>query len=426
MHMVKDMVQAMETWSQILSLARWKQRPVPQGGAVRQRRDLSIHFLGDQGIVLDPVAQKVYRLDQVSTLVWCLLDEGLTVGAIKTRLQRDHGLPLDDADGSVDIALAAWDRQGLLDAPHRPSVNGRAANPAPVRRPEPALPIPAIGEACERLSLRVAGLHIILDVHTPRPLDHLRAVFDHLAVEHDGRDALSCSLVPFRRGYAVTAGRRTLMRCPAEAEVVPMVKTALSMLAIETVDAPGALHAAALAIDGQAVVLPAGGGAGKSTLAAALVHNGFDLAGDDTVFLLADGRTIQPMPLAICLKEKAWAAVAGCVPDIDRLPGHRRGDGKTVRYVVPRRNGAFAFATDPLPIARLVFPCFQPRSGVAVHRLSGGEALQRLLPQFFPKEQRFDRDTLDCLVTLLEHVDACAITYGDLAGAVDAVKRAIS
>lgn len=412
--------------SRILSLARWRQRSAPPGGAVRLRRDLSIHFLGDQGVVLDPAAQKIYRLDQVSTLIWCLLGEGLTVEAIKARLCGDHGLPIDDADRSVHIALAAWDRQGLLDARLQPSVNDTAANVAPVLRSEPALPIPAIGEACERLSLRVAGLHIVLNVHSPRPLDHLRAVFDHLATDHDGPGALSCSLFPLRRGYAVTAEGRTLVCCTDEAEVVPMVKTALSMLAVETVDAPGALHAAALAIDGQAVVLPAAGGAGKSTLAAALVHNGFDLAGDDTVFLLAGGRYIQPMPLAICLKEKAWAAVAGCVPDIDRLPGHRRGDGKTVRYVVPRRNGAFAFAADPLPIARLVFPCFRPGGGVAVDRLSSGEALERLLPQFFPKGQRFDRDTLDCLMSLLEHVDACAITYGDLAGAVDAVRRAVS
>jgi hypothetical protein len=390
--------------------------------AIRIRDDVSLHFLGGGGILLDADAQKIYRFDRFSTLVWCLLAECRTIDRVKRRLVQAHGLSREAASRNVDIALADWRRQGLLGDGSSSTPAAQPPDPAPAVRTDIAEPGLA---PAHRLGLRIAGLRVGLDIHAAMDPQPLREVFAHLAIGSDRSAEHRCALFAEDDGYCFVAEGRILAQCAAEPGIVPMVKAGLAALASEAVDAPAAIHAAALVKDGLAILLPGAAGAGKSTLAAALVHDGFDLAGDDTVFLSAEGH-LQPMPFAICLKDKAWPVLAGRVREIDSLTVHRRADGQIVRYVLPRRDDGFAMAMDPLPIGAVIFPRFQAGQPPACRRLSSGEALERLLPQVFPKTHRFDADLIERLIALLGEVDLFAVTYGNLDGAITAFRQAVA
>lgn len=62
------------------------------------------------------------------------------------------------------------------------------------------------------------------------------------------------------------------------------------------------LHAAVVAKDGRAAILPGPPGAGKSTLCAALVSRGWRLLSDELTILSLDDGTLVPMPRPVNLK----------------------------------------------------------------------------------------------------------------------------
>jgi hypothetical protein len=85
------------------------------------------------------------------------------------------------------------------------------------------------------------------------------------------------------------------------------------------------LHAAVVALDDRAVVLSAPSGTGKSTLALALLENGFDYLSDELAPIDVQRLTVHPFPHALCLKSPPPAPYC--------LPTGALGIG--VRYHVP-------------------------------------------------------------------------------------------
>jgi hypothetical protein len=80
------------------------------------------------------------------------------------------------------------------------------------------------------------------------------------------------------------------------------------------------LHAAALrAPSGRGLLVVGDSGAGKTTLAVALVRRGFGWLGDDTCFLAArtDGPAVLAFPRPFHVAERTSAAFPGLVPELD-------------------------------------------------------------------------------------------------------------
>src|SRR5262249_55064163 len=79
------------------------------------------------------------------------------------------------------------------------------------------------------------------------------------------------------------------------------------------------LHASAVALDGRGVVFLGPGGAGKSTLAAALVLTGAELVSDDLVPILEEDGRISIVPASPSLR--LWPeSVAMLFGDAEALP----------------------------------------------------------------------------------------------------------
>lgn len=134
-----------------------------------------------------------------------------------------------------------------------------------------------------------------------------------------------------------------------------------------------ALHAAALAIDGGALLLLGASGAGKSTLSAALGHAGWKVLSDDIAILWNEAAPeVAPSTIGVCVWPDSRAALglpdAVCTP----MPGY----GDKMRFVPGGGEDAAS-----VPIRGIVFLARSDIEAPVLEHLSSGEGLIRAAQQ---------------------------------------------
>lgn len=391
-------------------------------GAVRVALNsrASLHLIDDEGIVLDRPTQRIFRLSRTSTLIWCCLAEGWSIEQVLAFLASRCGLSPESASDYVASALEQFCDVALGDAV---PVGGTGTDTL-AEVPELRLPVAAMSPPAPHRPARYGILDCCIEVQgLPLSLaDEVDEAMGDVASSDVRPDPVICTLVRTAGGYALIEGERMLGRCAEREGVVPMAKAVLTRVAIEHTAAFAVMHAASVSTDGGVVVLPGPAGSGKSTLAAALMLDGWTLTADDTTILDSD-LTVRPLPTSLCLKAGSWPVLAAMVPGLERVAVHRREDGHSVRYLRPSRvNGAPAAAMNSSPMRLIAFPQYRAGQPLNVRRLKASEALDRLLPQFYPVSNRFNRDIMDRLIELVSQVPAAELCYSDAAAAVNALR----
>lgn len=146
------------------------------------------------------------------------------------------------------------------------------------------------------------------------------------------------------------------------------------------------MHAAVVARDGDALVMPGSPGAGKSTLCAALTFiDGWRLLSDELAILAPACGTLQPNPRPISLKNES-------IEIVSRFPGATLGP----RYTDTRK-GTISHAAPPSASraaaehqARcrwVVFPRFAAESAPCCEEIGRAEAFARIAEQSFNRDR---------------------------------------
>jgi hypothetical protein len=157
------------------------------------------------------------------------------------------------------------------------------------------------------------------------------------------------------------------------------------------------VHAAGVASGGRSVLFAGSTGSGKSTLAVALTRAGFDLLGDDMVFLQEDngGLTARAFPDEVDVTDEtaSWfdeLRPVAAAPLEAGWPKHRIRSEEFY-------SGGVTEASTP---AVVIFPQVSGRHESELERIGADEALRELAPNILLTEVRTAQAHLDVLASL--------------------------
>ena len=182
------------------------------------------------------------------------------------------------------------------------------------------------------------------------------------------------------------------------------------------------MHAAVVAKDGAAIMMPGFPGAGKSTLCASLVMlAGWRLLSDELALLdPADGR-VHAHPRPISLKNASIDVVRGFAGA--RLGpvylGTRKGD--ITHAACPAES--VARAAEPAHVRWVLFPRFEANAAPRIEEISRSEAFVLISEQSFNNE-RMGEAGFEALCGLLSGARCYEMVYGSTADALALVHQA--
>ena len=181
------------------------------------------------------------------------------------------------------------------------------------------------------------------------------------------------------------------------------------------------IHAAVVARDDQAIILPAWSGSGKSTLCAALMQRGWRLLSDEFCLLNLDDGKVHPVPRPIPLKNAAIAAFKAFAPDATMGPTFfqtRKGD---IAHLRPTPS-AFAQIRNSATPAWVVLPRYQADEVTRLEPVDAGRAMLLMSANSF-NFNLLGSPAFDALSRLMKTVSCHRINYSDLNDAVAALDQ---
>jgi hypothetical protein len=391
--------------------------PVPQpAGPVPLGRPIDLHGVAlpfsDRLLVVAPNGM-VVALDAGGRRLWEALEAGCSEDDLVEASVRHGNVSSDLARANVSRALASWRALGLV------NLTAGKVDPAPVAPPVTARPcgrtpeldaVYLVGDRPVRVRCDdgvVAGV-IEAACRTCRvgPIEVGLATVD--VVEQEGWFVVRADDAVLARADDRTANR-ALARHWCLTGLLESARRPRRWL--------GILHASAVAADGRSVVFPGARGAGKSTLAAALVAAGAAFVTDDDAPLEQASWLVWPVPYAPGIKSGSWRALGHYYPDLQERPVHELS-GLHIRYLeleaarrMPLNQG--------VAVEALVFPRYRPGAGLEQRPITAAEALAGLCHTRSLLDR--DPDMLAETIRWVESVPAYRLIYGDLERAIERV-----
>ncbi len=278
-----------------------------------------------------------------------------------------------------------------------------------------------------------ALLHIApfnVRIRSPFPAVRQHIAFFYLGFPHCQPDSFidfDIQILPgkgFRRWWRpqvrfLLDGVESFYPLPAE-QSAPMLEWGLNWCVASRPLGYLVMHAAVLARDGLAVMLPGFPGAGKSTLCASLcLQENWQLLSDELAILNPASGAMLPHPRPISLKNASLDVVKN-------FPGARLG-----RVYTDTRKGTISHAASPEAsvsaasrtslVRWIVFPRFEVGAVAHHEAISRAEAFNLISEQSFNKE-RMGEVGFDALCALLSGAQCFQITYGSTADGLQLIR----
>jgi hypothetical protein len=223
------------------------------------------------------------------------------------------------------------------------------------------------------------------------------------------------------RPFHVSAGQQHF-RMSDPAQLVPVFEWGLNWCIASYQHQYLAIHAAVLERGGRALIMPAPPGAGKSTLCAALMLEGWRLLSDEMCLVDLDSGAIVPFVRPVSLKNQSLQLIRAWYPQAQVrqiTSGTTKG---TVGYLLPSEISWQAYR-QVATAAWVIFPQYNAaQAELQLSRVTRADAFMHLANNSFNyavlAEQGFT-----ALAALTQQIDAYRLEYADIKQALAELGR---
>ncbi len=367
-------------------------------------------------VIFRPTDNRLFLLNPTAGWIWQATAAGMDTAEITELLAEQYSVPGEEIIRDVRATMAQWQNQGL--DPAQPEVTPE--NPADIETDAvPTTSIPADQQISFQQSFIYGQNSFTLAVY-PQELTSAFAPLINTLPPLNGEADISITIFKENNDYIIVKNQQELERTPMENIAVGRVLQAMVEFGYPDTTWMAYIHASAGALGRHGVIFPAIGGSGKSTLMAALCRCGWTYWGDDTVPLDIGGKA-GAMHLNQCIKSGSWEVLKRYYPDIEKLPVYNRYD-KTVRYL-PTGLTLTAFKK-PLPVHKLIFPCYSANCDQSIEPISAVQALQFLIDsQTWISPDPAHAETM---INWISTIPSFTLKYHDLDWAAENLKKLIT
>ena len=370
--------------------------------------NLSLHHIGEEGLLLDPENRRLYALNASAAFIWSLLKDGKSPAEVSRALNEQFALPADAAVSYVANVLRQYETLRQDGQPSDPETAAMVAAPQ-AGRPS-------------RMGARMARTYSLLDgafrVHydSARLFEQIHPHLQHRAVVNGAELTKVTDVVVAQEddGVTVISDEEMIGSSLTIEDAAVAVRACLTQLATARSGGLCVVHAGALCRNGAALLLPGDAGHGKSTLSAGLAARGFDMLCDDTTLLAGEPPLVRSIPTGLCIKRGAYAVLEPHYPRLASLPEWRRPDGRQARYLMPGRDLPWAGPDAAVGVSWIVFPRYHPDRGTTLLPLPRHEALARLLRGVCFLSGSLDERNLEKLIAWIEPIDCFELPLSSL------------
>jgi hypothetical protein len=250
-------------------------------------------------------------------------------------------------------------------------------------------------------------------------LDHVLSGLCSGQEEPDVWYSIGCSDLDAERPYSLFFGSELIAQAHSRAFAIETLLWHLNAVTVDGADPFVVLHAGGVVLEEAGVIISGPSGAGKTTLTAALVRDGFSYLTDEALAIDPATSLLQPYPKALTIQRGSWELLA------DLRPPHSDFSPR-VWHVAPTdiRPNAIAAAVPPTVV---LFPSPEglvEGGVVGIEEVSRSEAAVQLAQQCFGLSATATR-TLPVLADILARCACFRLSTVDLGRAVRSVKDLI-
>lgn len=323
--------------------------------------------LGEDWVVHDAGNDRLLVLNDTARRIWTRWQGGDDVETIAAALAVHYAVPVTQVRADVADCIARWQ------VPSAPQRHDSDADLYPTQSRLPQQPDRPADRRYRDFRIHGHGIRVHLDDDVDAGA--LLPVLGHLARPGPAAAGGEYDLERCGTQVRLRQGRRVIHQGPSMDGAMVHLLHEVQLAAYRERDNLCVLHAAAVGRAGACVLLPGVAGAGKSTLTAALLHQGWDYLSDDTVPVdAASGRALALTP-PLTIKAGSIAALVDRYPHLDALPVHQRAD-QPVRYLPPP--AASLATTAAHTVAAVVFPRYRPGASARLSPIPVAEAFAHL------------------------------------------------
>ncbi|WP_026618211.1 hypothetical protein M728_000234 [Ensifer sp. WSM1721] len=350
-------------------------------------------LLGQRKTIFVESSQQIFEVDDLTAYFTCVLAEPASLRQLESDLVA-RGASRATARASVRKYLAHWSRRGLLDI----------------------LLDEEEGPPLRSQALDLAGTTVSIAFYDRSLADLVLPVFQHQGGP-ERKSSIVYEVAAFGNRACISRNRSRGMIVAAD-EAAPALKAMLTDDVLASLGSNVALHAALLVRNRKGMLICGAPGAGKTTLALALLKAGFTCGGDDIALLGADG-LVCGVPFAPALKRGSWGLIDGMRDAIAAAPIHRRLDKKSVRYLA-----SIPYAPrEAVPLGSIVLLRRRRKGPVAISAVEPPRVLSELFSGAFTPTGRLELSQFETLLGVLRSARAIELSYSRLDEAVEALSR---